>query len=324
MRRALLFAGALFTLLPASAAASAGEAGMPRTCKVGAYLIAVDNFDTARGTFSADFWFWSTCPSTGLRPLEVMDFVNGTRIERRLASTVDRSGISWSYVRVAGTFRHNWDLRSYPFDRHLLRVFIENTDAPASAFTYVADHEGSKVSRHIGLFDWRITEFKIEDQTYTYDTTFGDPALAGTERSSYSRLVLSISIERTRRLSFIKLIAGVHIAFALSTLTFLLGAFNGGRRTSLLVGTLFAALLNQRAAESVVGRSEAVTLLDGIHLVAMVHIFVFALAAIYVQWLHGRERQEEAARFDRRGFPIGWLTYLLLNVLLVWMAARRG
>lgn len=310
-------------LLAPRAAAAPGNGG-PRTCEVGAYLISLHDFDLARGSFGADLWLWSTCRSPDLRPLDVMDFVNAISVEKNLASTSERSGLHWSYVKVSGTFRHDWDVVSYPFDRHTLRIVVENTDAPASAFTFTADREGSKPSRDIRLDGWRITGFALDAETYVYDTIFGDPAFDGRQESDYARLVLSVSIERTKLLSFLKVVTGVYVAFALSTLAFLLGPYNGRRRTNLLVGTLFAVLVNQRVAETVIGRSESLTLLDSVHLVAMVYIFAVALAGIHSQRLFDQGRQEQAARHDIRGFWITSVSYVVVNLALVGGAAWRG
>ena len=51
---------------------AAGEPAQPRSCQVGAYLISLHDFDFARGSFGADLWFWSTCPSADLRPLDAI------------------------------------------------------------------------------------------------------------------------------------------------------------------------------------------------------------------------------------------------------------
>ena len=193
-----------------------------RTCDVGAYLISLSDFDLARGAFAADFWFWSTCPSADLKPLEVMDFVNAIQIQTRLPATSERSGKHWSYVKVSGVFRHQWRAENYPFDRHVLNVLLENTNAPASEFTFTADTAGSKPSRDIALDGWRITDYRVQPETYIYDTTFGDPAFDGKTLSDYSRLRISIAIDRTKRLSFFTLVAGVYVAVALSSITFLL------------------------------------------------------------------------------------------------------
>jgi hypothetical protein len=253
-----------------------------------------------------------------------MDFVNAISVQKSLAASSERSGLEWSYVKVSGVFRHHWDVQSYPFDRHTLRIVVENTNAPASAFSFHADREGSKPSRDIQLDGWRITRFEIAEQTYLYDTIFGDPAFHGEEVSDYARLVLSVSIERTRLLSFLKVVTGVYVAVALSTLAFLLGPYNGRRRTNLLVGTLFAVLVNQRVAETVIGRTESLTLLDEIHLVAMLYIFAIALAGIYSQWLFDQGHQEQATRHDLRGFWIASVSYAVVNVALVGSAALRG
>jgi hypothetical protein len=111
---------------------------------------------------------------------------------------------------------------------------------------------------------------------------------------------------------------------ALSSLSFLLGAYNGRRRTNLLAGTLFAVLVNQRVGESVIGRTEHLTLLDQIHIVAMIYIFLIALAGIYAQVLHDRGREQEAARWDRWGLWVTGASYVLLNAVLVGAAALRG
>ena len=108
---------------------------------------------------------------------------------------------------------------------------MENTNAPASEFSYRADRRGSRLGRDINVDGWQVSNFDIRAQTYIYDTTFGDPAFAGKEQSDYASR-MSISIARTKRWSFVTLVAGVYVAFALSCLTFLLGRTTaGGERT---------------------------------------------------------------------------------------------
>jgi hypothetical protein len=308
----------------AVAAAAPASAAAPRTCQVGAYVISLHDFDMTRDTFGADLWLWSTCPSPDLRPLEVADFVNATSVQRSLAATFERGGVFWSYVKITGVFRENWEVQHYPFDRHILRIVLENTDPAASQFVYTPDIEGSKPSRDIRIDGWRIDKFAVDAKVYLYDTIFGDPAFDGEEVSDYARLVISIGITRTKLLSFVKLVAGVYVAVALSMLAFLLGPYNGRRRTNMLVGTLFAVLVNQRVVETVIGRTEQVTLVDEIHMVAMAFIFAIALAGIYSQILFDREQQEAAHRHDRRGLWITAISYVVVNVALIGSAAIRG
>ena len=53
-------------------------------------------------------------------------------------------------------------------------------------------------------------------------------------------------------------------------------------RTRLLVAFLFSALINMQGCESVMGRTESLTLVDRIHLAA-VYIFAGALATVFSQ-----------------------------------------
>ena len=311
---------ACLLLLPLHAVAS--EQQRPRTCTVGAYLISLHDFDPAESSFGADLWLWSTCATPDLRPLDVMDFVNAKEVRTSLAATYERSGVYWTYVKASGTFRHAWEERNYPFDRQVLRIVGENTNAPAAEFSYTADREGSKPSRDIELDGWRITSFDLATQRYVYDTTFGDPAFAGADESDYSRIVVSVGIERTKLFSFFKLVTGVYVAVALSALSFLLGPYNGRRRLGVLAGTLFAVLVNQRVAESVIGRTESVTLVDQIHIVAMVTIFAIAVAGIHAQVLFDRGQQDRATRNDIRGLWVTAVTFVIVNAILIGVAAR--
>ena len=88
--------------------------------------------------------------------------------------------------------------------------------------------------------------------------------------------------------------------------------------------TLFAVLVNQRVAESEIGRTEQITLIDEIHIVAMIFIFAIALASIYAEQLMDKGEKDKAVRYDRRGFVIAVVSYIVVNAALVWMAATIG
>ena len=77
---------------------------------------------------------------------DVADFVNANSVQRSLPATTVRDGVYWSYVKITGVFRENWEVQHYPFDRHILRIELENTDQPASSFVYTPDVDGSKPS----------------------------------------------------------------------------------------------------------------------------------------------------------------------------------
>ena len=54
-----------------------------------------------------------------------MEFINADRVTSRLESSTQRGELVWRQRKIRGTFRHNWDLRNFPFDRQTLTIAIE-------------------------------------------------------------------------------------------------------------------------------------------------------------------------------------------------------
>lgn len=84
----------------------------------------------------------------------------------------------------------------------------------------------------------------------------------------YSRLTVLLPIQRVKYASFFKLATGVYVALAVGMLSFFYEIRQPSvvsARTSLLGGCLFSALVNMRGSESVLGRTESLTLVDQIH-----------------------------------------------------------
>ncbi len=302
---------------------TASPSGTPKTCNIGVYLISLHDFDLANGLFSTDFWLWSTCPSEDLQPLKVVDFVNANTkdIQTSLYATSKRRNGNWSYVKVSGPFRYDWDVRNFPFDRHVLQITLENTNAVAEDFIYTADKKGSKYSRDISLGGWRITDFTVAQKTYQYATTFGDPELPETGTTNYSRLHILISIARNSVISFFKICAPVYIAFGISLVAYFLDVATSA---GLLAATLFAVVVNQQVSESVLGSVETLTLVDQIHLTAMAYILATCIVIVYSHVRSEVDQEQLPIRRHRRSFRITWISYVVVNIIVIVAAAIAG
>lgn len=294
----------------------------PRTCRVGAYLIGLYGFELAEKSFGADMWLWSTCPSADLEPLKVMSIVNGQDVTTSLYATYKRQKGYWSYIKVSGTFRYRWDVRNFPFDRHVLPIRIENTNAASTDFIYTPDTQGSKNRQGLNIEGWEINNLTIEEKSFEYDTNFGDPDLEGTQKSSYSRLNILIHLSRKSPVTFFKLTAPVYISFAISLLAYLLDTASG---LGLLAGALFAVVVNQQSAESVLGRVEGLTLIDKIHINAMAYILANAIVIVYshLKSETGKDKPEFRLRRHQLSFLVALISYVIINIILV-MAAKAG
>ena len=326
----MLAAGSLLAVLCALSNAPAtlaqSDAPAPVTCRVGLYLRDLHSFDPAADTFGADFWLWSLCPTADLQPLQTMEFINSDNVGVLLNVSDDPL---WTQRNVDGTFRYDWDERNFPFDRHTLTVDLEEGVDDARQFVYQPDTANSGVDPELQLpGGWRMTGTTLAGSTKTYDTTFGDPELPAGGSSQYSRLTLSIDLERTDLGGFLKLTAVVYAGFFFSLVSYLmhLETTTGiGPRVSLLAIALFSTAVNLINASNALGTASGLTLVDKIHVMVLVYLLVAAIVTVASRVL--LDRGVEAGYIASLNCRVGALviiSFVALNALLIVLAVRGG
>lgn len=334
---AILLLGISAWLLIPIPAVLAAPVKSPQTCQVGIYITSLRGFKFADKLFTANFRVWSVCPSQDLNPLESMEIIDSLESETISNSTLqkeNRSGsfstkgnVYWSQRDISAVLYQSWDVQNYPFDRHTLKISLEEAVQDASEFVYTPDFKNSGYQRDMKLGGWKITNFTLQEENLAYQTTFGDPELVST-KGVYSRLTVSIPIQRVKYASFFKLTTGVYVAFAAAMLSFF---YETGQpslvsaRTSLLVGCLFSALFNMRGSESVLGRTESLTLVDQIHIVAIFYIFASALATVFSRLTTEGGQAKQAMWVDRHLlFRVFTISFIVLNAIVISYAAIVG
>lgn len=94
-------------------------------------------------------------------------------------------------------------------------------------------------------------------------------------------------------------------------------------RMSMIVGSLFAVIVNLRATEGVLGRAEGLTLVDRIHMLALLVVFLSGVCAILSRWLVERSADLSPVWFDRRAAVVLGAVFIASNTWLV-LAAQTG
>jgi hypothetical protein len=321
----------LVVLLVAAASvgvAHAQAAPSPVRCRVGAYVIALYDFDYAANTFRADFWLWSVCPTAELTPLDTLEFVNASSVTTRLQTFEPAAGAYWAQRKITGTFREDWDLRQFPFDRHTLTIALEAGEQDANQLRFTPDLAETNYDHDMMLPGWRIVDFRLNERLTDYQTTFGDPALPEGRGSHYSRLDLAIDLVRTQLSTFFQLTAVVYAAFVLTLIAYFFHLEGTGAlaiQVGLLGGALFATAINLASAGAALGRQNGLTLIDEIHLAVVLYILIAAVIAVGSRFLleHGWT-QGAIARLNRWAFVVAAVSFLALNAVLILHAARMG
>lgn len=301
------------------------EGADPNVYQMGVYITSLHDLDVRNESFGVDYWVWSVHPSDLGNPLENLEFYNAREVDINLDETDERGDENWSQRKIGSVVRHDWDLSNYPFDRQVLDIVLEEGFADTTTLVYDPDTANSGYNEDIELEGWRITNFEVEESAVEYATTFGDPAIS--DGSSYARLVASVEIQRDSTTGFFKLVAGVYAASAIAILSFLMVpdiAPIFGARMVVLVGALFATMLSLRASEAVLGSTEALSLVDKIHIATMIFIFIAALLAVLARMGCEAGKEKLVERRDRISLVVFGTVLVLVNAGLVVAAAITG
>jgi hypothetical protein len=299
----------------------------PDTCKIGVFFIDLHQLDIQKRSFNANFWVWSVCASAQRTPLKVMEFVNANSSSGGLDQTTKREGVIWSARKIDGSFRQDWDVRNFPFDRHVLAVTMEEGVDDTQTFRYEPDPR-SGFDKDVVVPGWRVTGFRLKPSEREYDTTFGDPSLPADASARYSRLEAQISISRTNTFtSFFKLASVVYVAATLALLSFLFHLDSGGSfgsRISFLAGALFATVINMRVASTELGTNDGLTLMDLIHITALILIIAATILTIVADRQLETGKKQSVRRFDFRNAITCATLFIAANAALIVHAAIRG
>ena len=143
-----------------------------------------------------------------------------------------------------------------------------------------------------------MSDLTLETSVSEEPSTYGMPDAEG---ARYARLEAAVTLERAQLLTFLKLTAGVYAGVFIAFLSFFYdpndrGTFGG--KLGLLVGVLFAVLVNMRTVDSTIGDTGHLTLVTDIHLATLAFIVALALVA-----LRDRRRSDRGLHIRHPDWP---------------------
>jgi hypothetical protein len=310
----------LAALMPRPAAGQAAGGNGPAVCRIGVNVEALYDLDMPRDTFGAILWVWSICPSADLRPLDGMVFPTAAgSLNLAPVETLDvEAGDVYASRRVQGTFRYNWEMNAYPFDRQPVVIPMDEAVLGADRLVFEPDVKESFLSPEIRdqLDEWSVSDLTVTTSVSEEASSYGVP---GAEGARYARVDVAFTLERTQIVTFLKLTSGVFAAAFIAFISFFYdpndkGTFSG--KLGLLIGVLFAVLVNLRTADSSIGDTGHLTLVTKIHLVTLALIVILALFALW-----DRRRVDGGAQIRHPDWPklalIGGAYVLVMTVLIL-------
>jgi len=289
------------------------------TVKIGAFISDIYDINLSDKSFSTQFWVWFNYKNEELKPLETLEITNAKELESSLEFVEPKNGIFWAGKKVKAVIKKDWDIRKFPFDTQTMRIELEDSNSDIESLVYVADTANTRLDPEFVLGNWTIERFELKTGGKKYATTYGDPSLTGSS-SEYPHSEIIIQVKRQSWGLFFSLFTGMYVAFFISSLVFLIDPIDVDPRFGLSVGGLFAAVGNKYIVDSILPQSTTFTLVDKLHIVTYIFLLLCIILSVISLRLWKTDREKQSVRFDKWAYRWIISVYVLINVLLIWMA----
>ncbi|MCI0449082.1 MAG: hypothetical protein L0Y79_04750 [Chlorobi bacterium] len=293
------------------------EYGPPDTVMIGVYVFSVYDLDFPGNKVNADFYVWYNAKNDSLELLQYFELVNSVEFTKSGETDEKRGDIVYQTVRINSRIKKSWDVSNFPFDKQTVELVIEDFDKDNTKLVFVADTTGSKIDKEVHIEGWKVYDFGIKVVDHTYETSYGDPAIPIDEYSAYSRVIVYFTIEREGKGLFFKLFLGLFISVLISLLTFFVNPMDLDPRFGLSVGAIFAAIASQYVISSTLPQNESLTLVDILHDVSFIFIFMCILASTISLHYMKNGKKSLSQKIDRYGFFILSFLYVILAIFFV-------
>ena len=229
-----LFLALFLTILPLSLAAqsTAGDLVADATAAVtthtdvqtGAYILRLSKVSPRDGSFDVDMWLWFRWKGADIRPDLTFELANGIITSRSESQVEDDGGTNYATVRVQATLFHDFDVRRFPLDNHIITLNLEDAELNNTQLSYVAD-EGIALDPAVNVAGWKVALQQPTVTAHVYNTNYGLRS-AESAGGTYSRFALPIALERTSYGPLFKSFWISALAVLLGLLAFLIAVFN--------------------------------------------------------------------------------------------------
>ncbi len=314
--------------------------------KVGIFVTSLHNLSITNSSFDVIFWTWfihnsdkykpyATTEVTNLKDIQsYYQLENKVKTSRRSQNTIKnkkKGSISnskfilsssekrgdnwiWNTQKFKATILNNWNLKNYPFDRHELKIKIEDAYFDYTDLKFIPDIENSKISQDLKIDGWSIKNLTLEEKEHLIETTFGDPSL-NNGKSSYSELITTIYIQRDGLRDFVNIFIPIYLAFFISWL----GYFIRGKhemKVSLFLASIFMLIGNKYVIDSNMPTTSVITLVDKVQILTFITVTLFIFIVSISMFFNNRKREKAEKRLNIISMLSITIFYIAGNIYL--------
>lgn len=308
-----------FVLTPTSSAVAKEIASPADTVKIGSYIISLHDIDFRNKEYTIRFWLWM------LYKNQDFDFAN--RVEVSNAKSIEKPDVfidstdnkNWVLLKMKCVMKQSWKVNDFPFDRQKLLVKIENSAYDNKNLVFVVDSLGSHVDSAMAIDGWKINNIKTKTSTSIYKTSFGDSRLPR-PYTEYDCYEIRFDLERNAWGLFLKIFIGMYVAFMIGYVSFFIHQDHVEASFGLQVGGLFAAVGNKYITDSSLPETSSFTLVDTLHSLTFVYLFLIIFASVIALVFHKRMKFITSRKILMYSSICIFASYVLLNIFFVLSA----
>ncbi|MBJ00274.1 MAG: hypothetical protein CME67_03500 [Halobacteriovoraceae bacterium] len=280
--------------------------------KVGAYINDIQELELESHSYAMDLYIWFKWKDKSLNPAETFEFMNPSELwGHMVTNTYDKpqvldDGSLYQVVRVQGRFSEKFNLADYPFDKQRLVVSFEDSANDIEEGTkYVLDEETMTMDSSIKLPGFKIKSPKIELLAQTYNTDFGDTRTKK-DRTNYSKVVISVPIERPIFAYLIKLVLPIFCIVFCACLMFLFHPKYIDARVGVGITALLTVVALQITLNNDLPEVAYLILMDKIYIATYMFIILGLAVVMMGSWKleKGEHLREKIIMTDRTSLVV--------------------
>lgn len=296
----------------------------PDTVFTGFYITSIHDIDFREKEYTIDLWLWLKYRNPAFNFEQNLEVPQAKTVTKSFATkdTTD-DGRIYLLMKLQCVMKDSWRISRFPFDRQKLRFSIENSQFDSHSLIFKEEKGGSRYDPRFTISNWNIDSLTTVTRIKSYETDFGDESLKR-PHSDYSSFYVTFTMERHALDLFWKLFLGMYVAFLIAFVSFYIHCDSIDSRFTLSVGSVFAVVGNKYIVDSALPESTSFTLVDTLHGLTLLFIFVIIVSSVYsLTLVKKKDDITRANRFDRISSIIIFVAYVTLNAWFIMRAVRQ-
>jgi hypothetical protein len=295
------------------------------TVSIGMYLNSLTDLNFTDHSFKFNAYCWCVYPKSNnyhhrfSEELEILNSADFTLSPHKIDTIKDTLIFS---AKIQSKVYKWWNTSNYPFDIQTVVISLESSEYDKDKLVFKLDRDGSISNQkniEMLLPDWKIISETYYIDSTNYRTTFG--SIRNSSNQSYSSLNYKVVLTRNNpSMILFKLIIGLIVAFIISISVFFIKPTYVDPRFGLCVGGLFTTISNKYIVDSLVPTNHEFTMLDGIHTLTLLTIFIIIGISLFSLSVYDNRKTrgiQLSAKIDRWSLIIVFLSYVTLLFLLI-------